>query len=142
MPFQWLIYLKTRFKLKFEIEMLVFIITLTSILMPHSLDCSKGLFLRTVPSLFLWCSAQHFAITGIFLELSQNIPWIINRIFLRVVTFIFDSQQTILSLWLITATILQRLLFTTNINTTTTQASFIHTSFPGQSPCARHCVKN
>lgn len=61
--------------------MLVFIITLTFILMPHSLDYSKGLSLKTESSLFFfWFYAQHFVITGIFLRLSQNLHWIVNRI--------------------------------------------------------------
>ena len=63
--------------------MLVFIMTLTFIPMPHSLDYSKGPSLRTVSSLYLWFSVQYFAITGILLKLSQNLHWIINKILLN-----------------------------------------------------------
>ena len=48
MPFQWRTYLETICKLKFEIEMLVFIITLTLSPISYSLDYCKGPSLKTV----------------------------------------------------------------------------------------------
>lgn len=125
MPFQQRIYLKAICKLKFEIEMLVFITALTLSPMSYSLDSCKGLSLKTVSSLHLPFSA-HFQITGIFHKLSQNLHWIINEILWNVGDF-KNSSQNHSEPWLNhCGHFLQRLLFDTSINLHHQNHLFIH----------------
>lgn len=143
MPFQKRTYLETICKLKFEIEMLAFIITLTLSPISYSLDYCKGLSLKTVSSLYFQFFA-HFAIIGISHKLSQSLHWIINKILWNAGDFKNFSQNHS-EPWLNHCDhFLQRLLFDTSINLSPPKPfvySFIHSSFCRQLLCARHCVE-